>query len=54
LALRLFVDGGYDGLRNIYYNYFNKQGVKYIDINPFENFIKTNEIEQFYFDVSDV
>ena len=48
--LRLYVNGGFDGLRVIYYNYFQAQKIKFSDITPFDDFINTNDIERFYLD----
>lgn len=46
--LRLFVNGGFQGLREIYYNYHSRQKIKHSDIIPFEEFINTNDVETFY------
>lgn len=46
--LRLFVNGGFQGLIDIYYNYHTKQKIKYSNIIPFEDFINTNNLEEFY------
>lgn len=46
--LRLFVNGGFQGLIEIYHNYHSKQKIKYSDVVPFEHFINTNDVETFY------
>lgn len=48
--LRLYVNGGFQGLRDIYYNYHQEQKIKFSEITPFETFINTNDIERFYLD----
>ena len=48
--LRLYVNGGFQGLRDIYYNYRQEQKIKFSEIIPFETFINTNDIARFYLD----
>lgn len=48
--LRLYVNGGFQGLRDIYFNYRQEQKIKFSEIIPFESFINTNDIERFYLD----
>jgi hypothetical protein len=48
--LRLYVNGGFQGLRDIYYNYRQEQKIKFSEIIPFETFINTSDIERFYLD----
>lgn len=48
--LRLYVNGGYQGLKDIYYNYYTtEKKIKFKNITPFEDFINTNDVENFYF-----
>ena len=48
--LRLYVNGGFQGLRDIYYNYHQEQKIKFSEIIPFETFINSNDLEKFYLD----
>lgn len=48
--LRLYVNGGFQGLRDIYYNYHQEQKIKFSEITPFETFINTDDVERFYLD----
>jgi hypothetical protein len=48
--LRLYVNGGFQGLRDIYYNYYQEQKIKFSEITPFETFINTDDVEKFYLD----
>lgn len=50
VSLRMYVNGGYEGLNHIYYNYYNNQGVKFKDIYPFEQFVENGDINEFYLD----
>lgn len=48
--LRLYVNGGFQGLRDIYYNYHQEQKIKFSEIIPFETFINSFDLEKFYLD----
>ena len=48
--LRLYVNGGFQGLIDIYYNYHQEQKIKFSVITPFENFIDSDDVEKFYLD----
>ena len=45
---RIYIIGGYQGLKDIYYNYYREQKIKYSEIPPFEDFINTSNIENFF------
>lgn len=48
--LRLYVNGGFQGLIDIYYNFHQEQNIKFSEIIPFEVFVNTNKLEEFYLD----
>lgn len=48
--LRLYINGGFQGLIDIYYNYHQEQKIKFSVITPFENFIDSDDVEKFYLD----
>lgn len=48
--LKFYVNGGFQGLRDIYYNYHQEQKIKFSEITTFETFINTNDLEKFYLD----